>query len=101
MTEVAGVVPCFLCRWTESSGKAMSIEGDYGQLVFQGRVYQDVHVRRRGMTSLPWSKPKLKLSFKRQVSCFDLDFCIQCCILRVYARIYQCTWPEKQNARVS
>ena len=33
-------------------------------LFFEGRYYDNVFTRRRGMTALAWPKPKLKLDFR-------------------------------------
>eukprot|EP00193_Tetraselmis_chui_P002032 CAMPEP_0177760884 /NCGR_PEP_ID=MMETSP0491_2-20121128/5508_1 /TAXON_ID=63592 /ORGANISM="Tetraselmis chuii, Strain PLY429" /LENGTH=426 /DNA_ID=CAMNT_0019276819 /DNA_START=324 /DNA_END=1604 /DNA_ORIENTATION=- len=52
--------------WTARPGEAASNRGAYGQLVFNSKVYEDIFVRRRGQTTLSWSKPKLKIEFKHK-----------------------------------
>jgi hypothetical protein len=36
-------------------------------LVYNGRLYDGVHCRRRGETALSWKKPKLKFILPREV----------------------------------
>lgn len=58
-----------LCRFAPDSGAATSPGGGNGSCVYYlDRFYDNVHVERKGVTSLNWPKPKLKFSFTKKVS---------------------------------
>ena len=58
-----------LRRFAPSAGAATSPAGANGSCVyFLDRFYDNVHVERKGVTSLNWPKPKLKFSFNKKVS---------------------------------
>ena len=58
-----------LCRFAPNAGAATSPAGANGSSVyFLDRFYDNVHVERKGVTSLDWPKPKLKFSFNKKVS---------------------------------
>ncbi|CAD7697253.1 unnamed protein product [Ostreobium quekettii] len=46
---------------------ATSQEGGQGSLYYEGRFYDNVLSRRRGVTALTWPKPKIKFDFKGKV----------------------------------
>jgi len=49
-------------RFTENPAAATTTNGAPASLGFNGVFYDNVHGKRRGVTSLVWAKPKLKFA---------------------------------------
>lgn len=54
-------------RYSFDPALATSQEGGQGSLYYEGRFYDNVLSRRRGVTALTWPKPKIKFDFKGKV----------------------------------
>ena len=56
-------------RFTDDVTTSTSKSGANGSSIYYlGRFYDNVHVRRKGVTSLSWPKPKLKFKLAAPVS---------------------------------
>ncbi|GMH43574.1 hypothetical protein BSKO_11496 [Bryopsis sp. KO-2023] len=53
--------------FSEHPDKSTSEKGYRSSLFYLGRFYDNVFTRRRGITALPWPKPKIKFDFKGTV----------------------------------
>ena len=50
--------------FTDDPDASISIDGHRSAVFFDGRFYDNVFTRRRGVTALTWPKPKIKFDFK-------------------------------------
>ena len=72
------------CRFTDDITKSTSKTGQNGSAVyFLGRFYDNLFVRRKGVTSLSWPKPKLKFKLSDNVrdslSLFSPEYALEFC----------------------
>jgi hypothetical protein len=55
------------CRFTNAPEQAITTGGARGSLFYQGRYYDNILSRRRGVTALSWKKPKIKFELADKV----------------------------------
>ncbi len=54
-----------LCRFTDDAPSVTTLKGAHCSVFFQNQLYDNVGCSRKGVTSLSWPKPKLKINFKK------------------------------------
>lgn len=59
-----------MCRYTNETRQSATQDGANGSAIyFLGRFYDNLFVKRKGVTSLSWPKPKLTLTLRDAVRC--------------------------------